>query len=319
MSHMKASAIANANIALVKYWGKTDEKLHLAQNNSISMTTDGLTTHTTIEFSPKFSSNFLIINNRKYRESSNEFQKVNKFMDVVRELKKFPNFRIISKNNFPTGAGLASSASGFAALATAVNEALNLNLDEKELSVLARRGSGSASRSIPGGFVEWHKDSYAEQFADWPEFRMIVCITDKEEKKVKSRQGMQETVNTSPYYDCWLKTIEEDIQKIKKAILEKDFTTTGEIAEQNCLKMHALMWTTRPALIYQNDDTIRLIHAIRKIRQEAECYFTMDAGPQVKIMCLEKHIKKILKKINWKDVIVTKPGDGARVIDKHLK
>lgn len=332
---MKASAIANANIALVKYWGKRNKELMLPNNGSISMTTAGLNAHTTVEFDEKYKEDILILNGKEYKKGMEEYDDyVGKFLSVVRQNYDI-NLRckIVSNNNFPTAAGLASSAAGFAALAVAVNEALQLGLDKKELSMLARRGSGSATRSIYGGFVEWKRgsredgtDSYAEQIAKpeyWPEFRMVVCVTTKEAKKVKSRAGMAQTVKTSPMYKAWLETVDEDLRAVREGILKRDFTLVGQTAEHNCLKMHATMITTKPSIIYWNAGTMDIIHAVLEWRDEGlECYFTIDAGPQVKILCLEKDAKEIAERVkefpHIEDVIITYPGEDAKVVDKHL-
>lgn len=332
---MKASAIANANIALVKYWGKRNKELILPQNSSISMTLDGLYAHTTVEFDKKYKDDIFILNDREFKKGSKEYDNsLVPFLKVVRGMGKINlRVKIVSNNNFPTAAGLASSAAGFAALSTAVNQSLNLNLSKKDLSILARRGSGSATRSVFGGFVEWKKgkkedgsDSYAEQIAPlqyWPDFRMIICITSKKEKKVKSRAGMAQTVATSPMYRAWLEAIEEDLKKVKKGIKEKDFTLIGKTAEENCLKMHALMMTTKPSIIYWNKTTIEIIQSVISWRNDGlESYFTIDAGPQVKIICLEKDVSKIIKRCEKiegiKNILMTKPGEGARITRKHL-
>lgn len=331
---MKATAIAHANIALSKYWGKRDKQLMLPNNGSVSMTTSDFNAHTTVEFDEKYKEDVLILNSKEFEKGTEEYDDyVGSFLKVVRQLKETPPVKIVSNNNFPTAAGLASSAAGFAALATAVNEALGLGLDKKELSMLARRGSGSATRSIHGGFVQWHRgeredgtDSFAEPIASqehWPEFRMIVCITTAKEKKVKSRAGMSQTVKTSPMYQAWLDTVNQDIDAIKKGILERDFMTVGRTAEQNAIKMHSTMMTTKPSILYWNAGTITIMHGIMDWRDEGfECYFTMDGGPQVKIMCLEKDVEEIVKRVkafdNIEDVRVVKPGPDARVVDDHL-
>lgn len=335
----KASAVANSNIALVKYWGKRNEDLILPYNSSISVTLDKLFTHTTVEFSNEFSRDLVIIDGEEIKEGSSDYEEyIERFLNKLREL--YPEktrglkAKIVSNNNFPKAAGLASSASGFAALAIACNEALKLNLSKKEISILARLGSGSACRSIYGGFVKWNKgilsdgsDSYAEQIATkehWPEFRIIVCIATKKEKKIKSRAGMKQTVATSPFYKAWLETIEEDIRLVEKGIKERDFTIVGKIAELNCLKMHSTMITTQPPIIYWSGVTIDIINLVLRLRNDEgiECYFTIDAGPQVKILCLEKNVKYIIEKLkeieNVEDVIITSPGDDAKVVDKHL-
>lgn len=332
---MKVSAIANANIALIKYWGKRDKILMLSNNNSISMTIKGFSAHTTVEFDKKYEEDVLILNEKEFRRGSEEYEYVGLFLNVVRQraitdLKA----KIKSNNNFPTAAGLASSAAGFSALAVAVNEALSLGLDKKGLTMLARRGSGSATRSIYGGFVEWKRgekedgsDSYAEQIAEpeyWPEFRMVICVTSKKEKKSKSRAGMAQTVKTSPFYKAWLETVNYDIETVKEGILNRDIISVGKTAEENCLKMHATMITTKPPIIYWNAGTMDLIHSIMDWRRHEglEAYFTIDAGPQVKIICLEKDVNEVEKRVkefkNVGDVKITKPGEDAKLTREHL-
>ena len=332
---MKASAVADANIALVKYWGKRNKKLMLPHNSSISMTTDGLSTLTTVEFDKKYKEDIFILNGNKFKKGSEEYDEyIGVFLNFVREFSKINlKVKIVSQNNFPSTAGLASSAAGFAALATAINKSLNLGLSQTELSMLARRGSGSATRSIFGGFVEWKKgeredgsDSFAEQIVPsgyWPEFKMIIGITSKKEKKIKSRAGMAQTVKTSPYYKVWLESVNEDLKKVKEGILERNFPLVAKTAEENCLKMHALMMTARPSVIYWNKGTIEIIHSVLNWKGEGlETYFTIDAGPQVKILCLEKDIDGVRKRLrdieNLKDIIITKPGRGVRIAEKHL-
>jgi len=329
---MKASAIANSNIALVKYWGKRDKRLFLPYNGSISMTLDGLYTHTTVEFDSRYGKDTFTLNGKEVMQGD-ELEEVVNHLNLIREMAKInQKARVVSKNNFPTAAGLASSASGLAALSMAGAKAAGLNLSKKELSILARRGSGSASRSIEGGFVEWLRgektdgtDSYATQIApqDHWDFRIITVITSGKEKKIKSRAGMAQTVATSAYYKDWLATVEEDLKKVREGILKKDFKLVGETAEYNCLKMHATMMTTRPPIIYWNPTTMDIIHSVLEWRDNGlGAYFTIDAGPQVKIMCMEKdmnEIKQRLKEIkNIQDVIVCRPGEGARLVDKHL-
>lgn len=328
---MKATAIANTNIALVKYWGKRNERLILPYNSSISMTCHGLFTITTVEFSKKYKRDIVIIEDKELKKDEKNvlghLERIRK-MAAIKEKAK-----VVSKSNFPIAAGLASSASGLAALTLAATKAVGLNLNKKELSILARQGSGSSCRSIFGGFVEWRKgkkedgsDSYAREIVDkdyWPEFRIIVTILSKEKKKVGSRVGMAQTVKTSPYYRGWLKSVEEDLKIVKKGILERDFTRVGLEAEYNCLKMHALTMTTKPPILYWLPSTLEIIQEVFSWRKEGlECYFTIDAGPNVKILCLEKDEKKIVKRLSKiKGVlkaIVAKPGEGVKIINEHL-
>ncbi|MEM5798750.1 MAG: diphosphomevalonate decarboxylase [Candidatus Aenigmatarchaeota archaeon] len=330
---MKASAIANTNIALIKYWGKRDKKLFLPYNSSISVTLEGLFSHTTVEFDKKYRSDIFILNGKELK-FGNEYNEVVSHLEMIRQVAGISEkAKVVSMNNFPTAAGLASSASGLAALTLASTAAAGLDLDKKQLSILARRGSGSASRSIEGGFVEWQKgkradgmDSYAIQLAPpqhWPEFRMVITITSRKEKKIKSRAGMAQTVVTSPMYKAWLETIEDDLKKMRRAIKEKDFQLLGQTAEANCLKMHATMITTRPPIIYWNAGTMTVVHSVMEWREQGiESYFTIDAGPQVKIICLEKNVGEIVKRLRdlpgIEDVIVTRPGGPAKLTKKHL-
>lgn len=333
---MKASAIANSNIALVKYWGKRDSKLLLPQTGSMSLTLDGLQTHTTVEFDPKYEEDILVINGKEVLEGTEDYDDyVGRFLTILREKAGSKlKAKMVSNNNYPTAAGLASSASGMAALALAASKALDMNLSKKDLSILARMGSGSASRSIEGGFVEWYRgekddgsDSFAEQIFPswhWPELRMVIAVTSKKEKKIKSRAGMAKTVENCPYYRVWRdEIVPMHLDIIRKAIKEKDFKTLGQTAELNCLAMHATAMTTTPPIIYFSAGTMDVIHAVMDWRDEGlGCYFTIDGGPQVKVICLEKDAEEIASRLrkfeNVEDVIIAKPGDGARLTDKHL-
>ena len=332
---MKVSAIANSNIALAKYWGKRDKEFMLPYNGSISMTTNDMFTHTTVEFDNKYKEDTLIVNGKEMKPGEEDYDDyMGIFMKVVRQITgNHTKVKIVSENNFPTAAGLASSASGFAAVSLAVSKALGLPTDHKNVSILARRGSGSASRSVSGGFVEWKKgeksdgsDSFAEQIVSpdyWPEFRMIAVITSKKEKKIKSRAGMSQTVANCPFYSKWVETAPNDLDIIRKGVKEKNFTLVGSTAEHNCLKMHATMITTKPPIIYWNPATMEIIHSIMEWRDEGlESYFTIDAGPQVKVMCLEKDSKELVRRFSElkgvEEVILTKAGQDARLTDKHL-
>jgi len=327
---MKATTIANANIALSKYWGKRDKKLILPYNGSISMTCDGLCTTTTVEFGD-YAEDTIIINDEELQK---EKEDIIKHLDLIREIAGIKQkAKMVSESNFPIAAGLASSASGFAALTLAATTAAGLKLNEKDLTILTRQGSGSACRSICEGFAEWFRgersdgsDSYAESIVDkdyWSDFRMITTIVTEAKKKVSSRAGMAQTVETCPYYDGWLKTINDDLNKIREGIKKKDFSSVGLTAEQNCLKMHALMIATKPSIIYWFSPTMNIIQNVQLWREEGlECYFTIDAGPNVKVICLEKDEKEINKRLLELDgvikTIICKPGDKAKITDEHL-
>lgn len=328
---MKSTAIANANIALVKYWGKRNKELILPYNSSISMTCDGLHTKTTVEFSNEYDNDTILINDEELKKDEKDI------MSHIERIRKMANIKekakIVSESNFPVAAGLASSASGLAALTVAAAKASGLNLSERELTILARLGSGSASRSICEGFAEWHcgersdgSDSYAETIAKkshWPEFRMIACIVSEAKKAVGSRAGMAQTVANCPYYEGWLKSIDTDLDNVRNGIRERNFTLVGSTAEYNALKMHATMMATKPAIIYWAPATVEIMHNVMLWREQGlESYFTMDAGPQVKILCLEKDLDELqsrLQELNSiKKTIICKPGDGAKIVDEHL-
>jgi len=328
---VKATAIANANIALVKYWGKRNKELILPYNSSISMTCDGLFTITTVEFSEKYKEHTVIINDKEFKKDE---KNIHGHIDRICKMAGISGrARVVSESNFPVAAGLASSASGFAALTMAATAAAGLKLSPKQLSILTRQGSGSACRSIFSGFVEWLRgekkdgsDSYARQIADkdyWPEFRMITTIVEIKKKPVSSRAGMAQTVETCPYYKGWLRTVKEDLKLVRGGIKERNFEKVAQAAEFNCLKMHALMITTKPAIIYWIPATMEIIHAVRKMREDGiSAYFTIDAGPNVKVICLKKDEKEINKRLlkleGVKKTIICKPGDGAKIINKHL-
>ncbi|NIS38368.1 diphosphomevalonate decarboxylase, partial [Candidatus Saccharibacteria bacterium] len=257
-------------------------------------------------------------------------KRVSAFLDLVRQQAGMSYFaKVDSENNYPIGAGLASSASGFAALAMAAAHAANLHLSPEQLSVLARRGSGSAARSIFGGFVEMKvgeepdgSDSFAAQIADenyWA-LNLIAAITAEQEKPIGSTEGMRQTAQTSPYYRDWISSSRPDLDEMRAAIIKKDFEKLGEISEQSCLKMHALAMSAKPGLIYWHSATIALIHLVRELRQKnIQCYFTIDAGPQVKILCFPQDAERIensLRKFNGvKKTIRTSLGPGAKLIE----
>lgn len=322
---MKATAKAHTNIALIKYWGKRNEALILPTNNSLSLTLDGFYTTTTVDFQEDLTSDTFMFNDKK--ETAGAFKRVTTFLDLVRSLsgkeKLYANVQSI--NQVPTAAGLASSASGFAALAAASTKALGLDLSDAELSRLTRQGSGSASRSIYGGFAEWEmgekedgSDSYAIPVAPrehW-DIRMAAVVLSSTMKKISSREGMKRTVETSPFYDGWIKSLPEDLNGIKEAIHAKDFTNVGEIAEANSLKMHATSLGAKPPFTYWLDSTVRVMQQVQEMREQGIlAFFTMDAGPNVKVLYLPENeaiVEKTLREIpGVMDVVLSKPGPGV--------
>lgn len=325
---MKVTAVAPSNIAFIKYWGRKDEELRLPENGSISMNLSNLLTTTTVEFSSIYKGDEIIINGKK--EPEERAVKVVKHLDRIRKLAKIKDrAKVVSKNNFPQGTGLSSSASGFAALTVAAANAAGLKLSEKELSILARQGSGSACRSIPDGFVEWldgdtSETSYAKTIfsSDYWDIIDVVCILTAEEKDVSTTEG-QKRAATSPFYKLRLQNIKNKIVNIKKAMRDKDFRTFGEITEAEALELHAIMLTSNPSLIYWYPATITIMKHIKKWRAEGlPVYFTVNTGQNIHLICEGKNSKKVIKKLRSLDevkrAIVNHPSVGARVDEKHV-
>ncbi|MDY0407136.1 diphosphomevalonate decarboxylase [Virgibacillus sp. 179-BFC.A HS] len=320
---MEATAKAHTNIALIKYWGKRDEALILPTNNSLSLTLDGFFTTTRVAFKEDLTEDVFYLNDNA--ETGTALQRVQKFLDLVRRLAgKHIYAKVESTNAVPTAAGFASSASGFAALSAAASKAIGLDLTDQELSRLTRQGSGSACRSIYGGFVEWQQgskqdgsDSYAVQIApkDYWDVRVAAVVLSDKSKTVSSREGMTRTVSTSPFFDAWVKSIPADLANIKDAIAAKDFEAVGEIAEANCMRMHATTLSAKPPFMYWQDATVSVMQVVQAMRKEGiAAYFTIDAGPNLKILYLPDDEAAILQKLRdipgVQSVIASKPGQG---------
>lgn len=318
---MKATAVAPANIAFIKYWGKKDENLRLPENGSISMNLSNLHTTTAVEFSQYFTADSVEINKNKGEE-----RRVINFINKIRKLAKISyKVKVISQNNFPTASGLASSASGFAALTLAATAAAGLHLSEKELSILARVGSGSACRSIPDGFVEWiegnsNETSYAISLytADYWDIVDIVVIVSEDEKDVSSTHG-HEIATTSPFFQTRIAKIKEKIKKLKNFIKEKNFQKFGELIEAEALELHTIMLTSTPSLIYWHPATIKIMKEVKKLRQkDLPVYFTIDAGPHLHLICQKENTDKIAIKLKQfreiNKIIVNYAAVGARLI-----
>src|SRR5690625_4528285 len=321
---MKATAKANVNIALIKYWGKRDEELILPTNNSLSLTLDGLFTTTSVHFKEELTEDIFFLDGEQV--TGEAFERVTQFLDIIRKEANRENLyaEIRSKNDVPTAAGFASSASGFAALAAASTKAIGLELTEEELSRITRRGSGSACRSIYGGFAEWKmgekedgSDSYAVQIApkNFWDIRIAAVILTDEKKSVSSRDGMKRTVETSPFFQGWVESSFTDLTRMKEGIENRDFAMCGEIAEANCLKMHATTLGANPPFTYWTDSTMKVMQEVRNMREDGiQAYFTIDAGPNVKVIYLpedEQVIQERLQKLpEVTEITLSKPGDG---------
>lgn len=321
----QATARAHSNIALIKYWGKRAAQRNLPAVGSISITLDALYTDTTVVFDPALAADSAELDARPV-----DTARLTPFIDLVRERAGIDTrAAIVSSNNFPTGAGLASSASGFAALALAASRAAGLDaIDGRELSILARRGSGSAARSIFGGFVAMHRgarddgaDAFAEPLLDAPDWpvEVVVAITDRACKPVNSSIGMSQLDARSDYYQAWVDHAEDDLAAMRDAIAARDFATVGALTEMSCLKLHGLMMSTRPGLIYWNPATIATLAAVRDMREAGiPVYFTIDAGPQVKALCAPGHAETVARELAAAPGVLetrrTSLGPAARVM-----
>lgn len=316
-----ATARAHTNIALIKYWGKKDPALIIPYNSSLSMTLDHFYTDTTVTFSTDLSADQILFNEQPADVTTHH--KMSRFIDLVRQRAHF-NYkaRIETTNHVPNAAGLASSASGYAALAAAASKAAGLTLDRQALSRLARRGSGSATRSIYGGFVEWQRgtndnDSYALPFqesVDW-DIQMIAIVLNDRQKAVASRAGMANVVATSPYYPTWVKTAEADMPKMRAAIIKKDINLVGQLAERSAMQMHATTLSATPPFTYFEPETLQAISIVQQLREQGiSCYYTMDAGPNVKVICTSQETPQILTALTRyfapEQLLVAKPGPG---------
>lgn len=322
-----ADARAFSNIALIKYWGKQACVGNEPAVSSLSITLDGLFTQTKVTFDEAFSQDDLLLNGQR---SEKHLSRVLKALEVMRGVAGIKTkCHIETQNNFPTGAGLASSASGFAALVVAINQALGLNLSRQELSQLARSFSGSAARSLFGGFSKmmYHEalsgkepfgTMYAQTVADKEHWPLSVCVgvISEREKEIGSTEGMEHTRLTSPYYEAWLSGNDQDVAEAEKAVLDKDFEKLALLSEASCLRMHAVAMAANPGILYWEGATIEAIHAIRSMRKQGvPVFFTIDAGPQIKAICLpdaKKQVQEMLENIQGvKSVISCGLGEGA--------
>ncbi len=324
---MKATARACANIALIKYWGKADSgPLNIPAVGSISVTLQALWSETEVHFDNALPADEFILNGRT---RTGQLDRVSRFLDLLRTQAGVDSpARVASVNNFPTGAGLASSASGFAALAAAAGRALDLGLSAKQLSLIARQGSGSAARSIFDGFVEMRagtlpdgSDSYAEPLVPaeaWP-LEVVIAVTERGEKAVSSRAGMGRSAATSPYYPAWIAMSPADLEQGRQAILDRDFDALADVAEGNCLSMHGAAMAARPPLIYWNAATLACLRAVGELRRSAvPVFFTIDAGPQLKAVCAPgaaARVRETLAAIpGVVDVLVSGLGPGVEAV-----
>jgi diphosphomevalonate decarboxylase len=319
-----ATARACANIAFIKYWGDLDPCLRVPVNSSLSMNLAGLHTHTTVTFDDALPQDQLLLEGSPAPEAAR--QRVSLMLDAVRQLTGKTIFaRVESANNFPMGAGIASSASAFAALALAASTAAGLTLSEQELSRLARCGSGSACRSIPAGFVEWQagtrdEDSYAFTIAapDHWDLVDLVALTSHAHKPVGSTEG-HTLAATSPIQAARVADAPRRLEMCRTAICERNFAAFAEVVEQDCNLMHAVMMTSSQRLIYWLPATLAVMRAVQSWRQDGlDVCYTIDAGPNVHVLCLAASAPQIQTRLaalpGVEKILAAPPGGPARLI-----
>jgi len=316
------TAIAHANIALVKYWGKRDIEGNRPAAGSLSLTLAGLDTRTRVErLGPDATEDVLILDGAP--ATGRPLERVRAFVDRVRQpVGAVDRVRVESRNDFPTAAGLASSASAFAALAVATAHAFEARLDPRQLSVLARTGSGSAARSIFGGYAEVVADDdepYARPLDDVDlDLGAVVCVVDSPPKETGSTDGMELTRHTSPYHAAWLEQVSRDLYEARHALQTGDFERLAAVTEGNCLAMHANAMSARPGLLYFAPATLDLIRVVRRMRTEGTpVFFTIDAGPHVVAFtrpdALERVAEALKDQPGVREVRICRAGAGARI------
>ena len=318
----EVTAIAHPNFALIKYWGKADSIQNIPAMSSISLTVDTLASTTQISQQPEVQENIWELNG----ERQSDLGQILPTLDYLSEVGEVKEPCLIqSDNNFPTAAGLASSASGVASIVVAYNRFFDLGLTNKQMTKAAMLGSGSAPRSLLSGLVLLNVENQfdCQTLAEpnqWP-LSVVVCITDDKRKTVSSREGMEISRKTSPLYESWLKVNASHIEQAKKAINERNLRALGQVSEENCKQMHEVMRTSNPSINYMTNKTIDCINAIEGIRSSGfDLFHTVDAGPQVKIICKTEDSGLIQKRISSlpsvRQTLVANIGYGARVINE---
>ena len=329
MSEGRATAVAGTNIALVKYWGKRDGALNLPAAGSLSLTLDGLGTRTTVRFADALPADHLVLDGAA--TDARATARVSAFLDRVRARAGLgARAEVTSENDMPTASGLASSASGFAALAVAATRAAGLALAPAELSELARLGSGSAARSIFGGFVEMARGERADGrdavavpidgSEAWSDLRLVVAVTSEARKAIGSTEAMDRTARTSPYYAPWLASVPGDLADARAAIAARDLPRLGAVAERSALRMHASALAADPGIVYWTAATLAAMATVADLRARGlATYFTMDAGPHVKVLCAYTDAptvdEALLRTPGVLRTVVAAPGRGARVVE----
>lgn len=318
---MRATCQAQPNIALVKYWGKRDVENNLPATGSLSVTLDTLWTRMTVEFDAAAGNDSLVVNGQ---EASAMLPRVRRCLDDIAGVGR-PAARVVSDCNFPIAAGLASSASSFAALAMAASKANGRRSDTLTLARSAGRASGSAARSLYAGFVELSVNDDAIDVASiaspqhWP-LAVTVAVTASGEKPVSSGAAMTISRQTSPFYASWVDRQAADLDIAREAVNARDFAALASVSEHNCLKMHSVMWTSRPPIIYWNNATLSCMETVRELQgRDVPAFFTIDAGPQVKVVSLPEYAAEVATALRQTagviDIMQSGLGAGAVLLD----
>ena len=325
-----ATARAHSNIAFVKYWGNSSQRLRLPANSSLSMNLDRLHTTATVQWSSDANSDSVTINGAPADDAA--LRRVSEHLHLLRRRFKTKMFaRVQSRNNFPMGAGIASSASAFAALTLAGAAALGEELSERELSTIARRGSGSAARSIPSGYVEWfaadsHELSYAETFVDddyW-DLADVIAIVSRAHKRVGSTSG-HAAADTSVLQKTRIENAPQRLNEVKNAIVNRDFERFARAVEEDSNLMHAVMMTSRPVLFYWRPMSLAVMNAVRQWREEdgVQVCYTLDAGPNVHCICAKADAEMVKTRLGEMsdaiEVLSASAGRGAFVLDQEAQ
>lgn len=319
----RATARAHPNIALVKYWGKRDEAQMLPAAGSMSMTLDAFATTTTVEVDEALTEDAFSLGGAE--QTGVALDRTTRFLDVVRSLAgDGRRARVRSHNEAPTAAGLASSASGFAALALAAAAAYGLDLDERALSRLARRGSGSATRSVIPGYAVWHAgtddaSSYAEGI-EAPDLRLVIVTVDGSPKSVSSRRAMRLTAATSPFYEAWVSSTEQSLTEMVRACADGDIPRIGALTESHALRMHAVIATSTPPVRYLAPRSIEVFDAAVRLREAGvTAWATADAGPNVCVLTTPAEAEAVAAAVaEHGEVRIVGPGPGAHLLAEHL-
>ena len=319
---MRATARAQPNIALIKYWGKRDTDRNLPAVGSISITLADLYTEMAVADESGLDKDVLEFDGR---DNVAMLPRVSQCLDSIAG-KARPRLRVSSSSNFPVAAGLASSASAFAALTVATNAALDCGHNEAELASLAGRASGSAARSLLGGFVELANQESDIEIAsllaaeDWP-LEVVIAITAPGPKPVSSGKAMEISRATSPFYGRWIEQQPADLDEARDAITTRDFAKLGAVAEHNCLKMHSVMWGSRPPIVFWNSATLACMQTIRELQADGvDVFFTIDAGPQLKAVCMPETSARVREAltstVGVRDIVLTGLGPGAALVSR---